>query len=762
MPYAGDSSRNGFDVWIDPTPLPSEEDQAAGKLSDNAQKFTISYDAKADGFYWNNTEISADLIAKVRDGKVRVKFVANDSTRTAISGIYGVRTTTSTEYSADASLKGLAFDTGDLCDKTGSTLKEFSSDSTSYVLKVPAGTESVRATITGRGDGGYVMVDDVVVKDGSENPREITLDGDSTTVTFASYAQDHKTVKYYTVIIVKDGASVPEASEPVAEYRFDNDKNASSGASLTNTGSLGNKADGLVVNGGATLSDDDGGKTLSLTGGSASSTSPYVKIPAGVIADGQKDLTVSVKMKWNGNDSCVYPFNIGKDKKNYLSYIVSCGSNTRMESKVNDSTVAAARGDTPAKGVWVTATAVLRGGKSLSYYLDGKLVAKTSTTLTAGQVKGADDFTGYLGKSFYSDPYFGGEIDDFRIWDRAVSAGELFQEPDPEPEPPAKSADATLKSLTVAGQAVDLEVSASEAGAKVTVAAPAAVTVKDVVAVKNDDKAADPKIELKDGIITVTVTAEDGIATKTYKVELEQAVVPVESVTIDGDGVADGTLAMKVGTTVELTATVIPDGATDKAVTWTSSNPTVATVDNGVVSALAEGKVAITAAAGGKSASVTVIVTKDEVAPQPASDEEFGELEKAIKSETDANLNRKDYTADSWDAYQTALGNAKDVLDNRQSTSEQVRVAIDALAAAKRGLVKSGGGEQPKPGESGKPSGGETGKGGNAAGNQNGRPGPDKKNGLVSTGASVAGAALFVTSLLGFGIALAACRKRLS
>lgn len=205
--YAGDADRNGFDVWIDPTPSASEEDQSAGKLSENARKFTISYDAKADGFYWANTGIPAELVAKVQNGKVRVKFVANDSTRTVVGGIYGVRTTTDEGYSSDASLTGLVFEAGDLYDETGSAKVEFSPNLTAYVLKVPAGTESVRAVIIGRGDGGYVAVDGIVVKDGVENPREIMLDEDSTMITFASYAQDRETMKRYTVVVVKDGAS---------------------------------------------------------------------------------------------------------------------------------------------------------------------------------------------------------------------------------------------------------------------------------------------------------------------------------------------------------------------------------------------------------------------------------------------------------------------------------------------------------------------------------------------------------------------------
>ena len=64
-----------------------------------------------------------------------------------------------------------------------------------------------------------------------------------------------------------------------------------------------------------------------------------------------------------------------------------------------------------------------------------------------------------------------------------------------------------------------------------------------------------------------------------------------------------------------MTATVQPEDATNKAVTWTSSDSAVATVDqNGVVTALARGTAVITATAAdgrGASASCTVTVRPD-------------------------------------------------------------------------------------------------------------------------------------------------------
>ena len=78
------------------------------------------------------------------------------------------------------------------------------------------------------------------------------------------------------------------------------------------------------------------------------------------------------------------------------------------------------------------------------------------------------------------------------------------------------------------------------------------------------------------------------------------------------------TLSLEVGKTQTLTATVLPADATDKSVTWTSSNPSVASVTKGAVTAHVAGTATITAKAGDKTANcvVTVVVTDVNLAEQ--------------------------------------------------------------------------------------------------------------------------------------------------
>ena len=103
----------------------------------------------------------------------------------------------------------------------------------------------------------------------------------------------------------------------------------------------------------------------------------------------------------------------------------------------------------------------------------------------------------------------------------------------------------------------------------------------------------------------IQMTDSDGNAVSISGDGKLETIIAVESVTLDKTS-----LDLYVGNTAELNATVEPENAADKIVTWSSSDPTVATVDtNGNVKALKPGTTTITATAGGKSDTCTVTVS---------------------------------------------------------------------------------------------------------------------------------------------------------
>ena len=113
--------------------------------------------------------------------------------------------------------------------------------------------------------------------------------------------------------------------------------------------------------------------------------------------------------------------------------------------------------------------------------------------------------------------------------------------------------------------------------------------------------------------------------------------VPVESVSISGDGVKDGKLSLKSGASVQLTATVNPSNATDKTISWTSSNSSVAKVSDGKVTAVKAGTATITATAGGKTASVVVTVADNPVPVSSVSISGDGVKDGKLKLESGAS-----------------------------------------------------------------------------------------------------------------------------
>ncbi|MCL2681883.1 MAG: Ig-like domain-containing protein [Bacteroidales bacterium] len=119
------------------------------------------------------------------------------------------------------------------------------------------------------------------------------------------------------------------------------------------------------------------------------------------------------------------------------------------------------------------------------------------------------------------------------------------------------------------------------------------------------------------GSTNIIVITQDGNKRDTCQVTVTPTTIPVESVTL-----CKTVDTLIVDETLILTATVWPSTATNQTVTWSSSTPSVATVLNGVVTAVAQGSavITVTTADGNKTATCTITVILPPVPPIPPVD----------------------------------------------------------------------------------------------------------------------------------------------
>jgi uncharacterized protein YjdB len=107
------------------------------------------------------------------------------------------------------------------------------------------------------------------------------------------------------------------------------------------------------------------------------------------------------------------------------------------------------------------------------------------------------------------------------------------------------------------------------------------------------------------GATTITVTTEDGGKTASCAVTVAAAIVHVTGVTLNRTS-----LALDEGKSFTCIATILPENATNKTVTWISSSRNVASVDNrGVVRGVSSGTATITVTTQDGNKTATCVIT---------------------------------------------------------------------------------------------------------------------------------------------------------
>ncbi len=136
-------------------------------------------------------------------------------------------------------------------------------------------------------------------------------------------------------------------------------------------------------------------------------------------------------------------------------------------------------------------------------------------------------------------------------------------------------------------------------------------------------------------------------------------------------------VVIKKGDKLTLTATVLPENATDRSVTWTSSNNGVAKVENGVVEGLSAGSAEITAtAADGSGVKATCSVSVEDAAPAGDYVMENGVVLGYTGSDKKLTIPDKDYSGNPV----TAIGDSA-FAGNTTITSVNLPASLTQIGA---------------------------------------------------------------------------------
>jgi fibronectin type 3 domain-containing protein len=152
-------------------------------------------------------------------------------------------------------------------------------------------------------------------------------------------------------------------------------------------------------------------------------SSGYVDMGDGVVST-LNDFTISTWVKVNTNANWARLFDFGSGTSYYMFLTPQSGSSTIRYAIKNNGGEQQINGPSAlSAGVWHH-VAVTLSGTTGKMYVDGVAVG-TNSSMTIKPSDLGNTWGNYIGKSQFNDPYLNGSVDDFRIYNRALSATEI-------------------------------------------------------------------------------------------------------------------------------------------------------------------------------------------------------------------------------------------------------------------------------------------------------------------------------------------------
>jgi hypothetical protein len=176
-----------------------------------------------------------------------------------------------------------------------------------------------------------------------------------------------------------------------------------------------NRNDATLESGAGYVPGGLDGSTLALNG------EGYASLPAEVVNYDQ--VTIAAWVYWRGGQNWQRIFDFGNGTSETLFLTPANWSGSSMQFTITKEGVGTTDLIAPSLPIdaW-SHVAVVLGNGTAQLFVNGVLKASTPTALKASSI---NPVLNYIGKSQWPDPLFNGAIDDFRIYNYALSAGEV-------------------------------------------------------------------------------------------------------------------------------------------------------------------------------------------------------------------------------------------------------------------------------------------------------------------------------------------------
>jgi len=219
------------------------------------------------------------------------------------------------------------------------------------------------------------------------------------------------------ISLYRNAPDVPVSRDPgtdglAAQYSFENDYTDSSGHGLTGTPM------GIPV-----FEDGLAGHGLAVT---LNGTDDYIELPIGTLISTLKDCTFAMWANFSGQGgNWQRLLDFGSGTSQYVLISPSSGGGVLlMEMNGPGAGTSQLAAPMPLPTGWHHVAGVIDSTRmEMILYLDGAVVAQGPTDSLPADA--GETTQNWLGRSQYPDPYYDGSLDEFRVYDRVLSEGEV-------------------------------------------------------------------------------------------------------------------------------------------------------------------------------------------------------------------------------------------------------------------------------------------------------------------------------------------------